>query len=496
MKKPSKVVLVYPDVVDIFPEIPINTLAKYPPMMPMGVFYLAAALEQAGHQVKVFDNALYEYPNDKMSELVLAEKPDVVGFSTTFKNITNARAVAAEIKKKNQAVKVIFGGAQASAFSAEVAALPFVDLVICGEAEEAFPAALESTNWPDNKIMIGGPVEDLNSLPYPARHLADVDGYQKKWPAVPTFSLITSRGCPYRCTFCSLPPHCRKYRARDPINVVDEIELLIKTYGAKTISFMEDNFALDNKRTLAICEEIIKRGLKFKWRCDTRVNNVSKELLAKMKEAGLWIIFFGVESGSQRILDMLKKDITLEETRLAFAWCRELGIETFASLMLGVPGETREEIFASFDFLQEIEPAQFSFQTFVGMPGSPLYEEIKEKKLYSRSWETALIISTPQLSDGEALKMQAEITFRSNLYKLLRALKLKLPAGDYQYHYDQEGFRNLDHDLSRVLSQIKQNRHLAVEFLSKKSAELKLKPPDNFTVTLIKYLETLLSALG
>jgi anaerobic magnesium-protoporphyrin IX monomethyl ester cyclase len=484
-----KIILVYPDIVDVSRRYQVNTLSKYPPLMPLGILYLAAVLLQKNHEVKIFDNSVWELPNRTLLELILRENPDAVGFSTTFKNIGNARIIAKHLKVKNKKIKIIFGGPQASYFAKEITALPYVDLTIIGEAEETLPRVLEKNfeclseinglclkdNY-GNIVSTGNstPVEDLDSLPYPARQLWDLETFHRKWPNNTIFTMITSRGCPYRCTFCSLPPHCRKYRARDPIKVVDEIEYLINHFGAKTIDFMEDNFALNRERTYKICNEIIKRKLKFSWRCDTRVDNVTPELLAKMKEAGLRFIFFGIESGSQKILDFLKKDITIEQIRNAFSWCKELGINTFASFMLGIPGETCADIFNSFDFMTELEPTQFSFQTYVGIPGSELYHYLKKNNLFCDTWENALLVSTKQLPRKETIRMEKEISFRSKLYNLLRVFKIALPKQDYDYHYDKKAWRNILSQLTKILLRLKENPEKAIRKLKLIGVKIKL----------------------
>lgn len=506
-----RVVLVHPDIVDVSQKYQINTLSKYPAVMPLGILYIAAVLEEKGHEVKAYDNALSEIPNPALARMILDCQPDVVGFSVTFKNIGNARIIAKLIKKQNRNIKIIFGGPQVCYIPQEVIVLPYVDIVTIGEGEALLLSILNQgfrdlENIPNiyfkdrsGKVISTGrkPVPaDLDRLPYPARHLLDANEYKRKWPEVPTFTMITSRGCPYRCTFCSLPPQEKKYRTRDPFKVVDEIEHLIKTYDARTIAFMEDNFALDKKHVIKICEEIIKRKIKIRWSCETRVNNVTRDLLARMKEAGLWNIFLGVESGSQNILDLLKKDITIEEIKTAFAWCKELGIETFASFMLGIPGETRNDVFDSFDFMSSLQPSQFSFQTYVGIPGSELYEFMKSNKLYSAAWESVLFVSTKQLPRKEIIKLEKEIGFRSGVYKLLRTLKLELPPKDHETHYNKPWLKNIVQELTETLPLVKQDPEKGIKMLQKLILCFnKIKKTDVFTKRILIYCYLLLGLI-
>lgn len=492
-----KAVLVYPSIVDVSRRFQINTLAKLPAQMPLGILYLAAVLEQKDHQVKVYDNELDETPNSKLSQEILEYDPDVVGLSTTFKNIGNGREIARQIKAKNKKIKIIFGGPQASCLAQEVIKHSFIDIVAVGEAEEILAEILDKNFSELEKIPglifkdssgkltftgIRTPVKDLDSLPFPARHLIDVHEYKRKWPRATNFTVFTSRGCPYRCTFCSLPDYYKKYRTRSPMKVVDEIEHLIKTFEIREFDFSEDNFAINPHRVRQICDEIIRRKIKVRWACCTRVDNVTPELLAKMKEAGLWLVFFGVESGSQRILDFLKKDITLDQVRNAFGWCRELGIDTLASFMLGIPGETKKDIFASFNLLRELDPPQFSFQTYVGIPGSELYDYVKKNELYSNVWESALIVSTGGLSRKEIIKMEKEIHFRSVLFKWLRMFKIPFPSASEKYYHNRKHLKNIITKITDALNLVQTNSEKAKALFQRINMHLKkARNPDAFT---------------
>lgn len=488
-----KIALVYPDAVDVSGKYHVNTLSKYQTMAPLGIMYLAAILEQEGHKAKIYDNALYEHSTQELVELILKDQPDAVCFSTTFKNIQNARAAAKKLKSKRKGLPIIFGGPQVSYFPEEEIKHGFIDIIILGEAEHLLPEII-AQGLKDRSGIVGPaePVQDLDSLPYPAWHLWDIETYKKKWPNIPVFSMVTSRGCPYHCTFCSLPDHCRKYRTRDPVKVVDELEFLVKRYNARTVAFMEDNFALNRDRVSRICDEIIKRDLKVRWTCDTRVNNVTFDLLKKMKAAGLQTVLFGVESGSQKTLDWLKKGITLDQVRATFAWCQQLGIKTFASFMIGIPGETKADIFNTFDFMCSIKPAQTSFQTYVAIPGSELYDYVKQKKLYSAVWETALIVSTKELPRSEAAKMEKELTLRTKLYQLFRRLGLDLSKNDHELHYDKKHYKRLIDELTQAGTDLKEGPEKSLNILKKIALKLsKIRRPDRLSNRVVIYCHLL-----
>jgi radical SAM superfamily enzyme YgiQ (UPF0313 family) len=171
----------------------------------------------------------------------------------------------------------------------------------------------------------------------------------------------------------------RKYRMRSPKNVVDELEYLHKTYHAAQFTFYDDAFTVDQTRTAEICDEIERRGLKIKWDCETRVDMVSKPLLAKMKKAGCLAVWFGVESGSKKVLTDMGKGFSLTQTRKAFKWAKEAGLMTVAGVILGFPGETKESAWETVRFVQELNPNDVGFYIATPYPGTPMYEEVKAK---------------------------------------------------------------------------------------------------------------------
>jgi radical SAM superfamily enzyme YgiQ (UPF0313 family) len=225
--------------------------------------------------------------------------------------------------------------------------------------------------------------------------------------------LATSRGCVYWCEFCAtVRMHGRKYRMRSPKNVVDELEFLHRTYGVSKFTFCDDAFTVDQPRIEALCTEILKRGLKIEWNCGTRVDMLTKELLVKMKEAGCISVWFGVESGSQQVLDAMKKGITLELTAKVFAWVRELGLKPVPNVILGFPGETKERAWKTIKFVEQISPDDVGFYNVATpFPGTPMYDLVKEKGWlkvtdFDRYDTTKPIFETPWLSMKELEKLR------------------------------------------------------------------------------------------
>lgn len=193
----------------------------------------------------------------------------------------------------------------------------------------------------------------------------------------------TSRGCPFDCVFCSVGSiWSRKYRCFSAQRIIEEVKYLVEKYNVKGIYFREDNFTLNKDRVVEFCEGLLSQSVNIKWVCETRVDTLSYELLELMGKSGCKGLYFGIESGSQRMLDFMKKGITIEEVEKAFNWCNELGIESHASFVVGVPTETAEERKQTVEFSKKIRATTCGFNVFVGIPKSELYDYVLDKRLY------------------------------------------------------------------------------------------------------------------
>ncbi|GAH48998.1 unnamed protein product, partial [marine sediment metagenome] len=224
----------------------------------------------------------------------------------------------------------------------------------------------------------------------------------------------------------------RKYRFRSSESIVNEIELLINEYNAKGIYFREDLFTVNEKRVMALCDEIRKRGLDFDWECESRVDTINEEMLTAMKGSGCKLIWFGVESGSQRILDDLNKQITLSQIREAYRLCQRVGIKAGASFMIGVPGETIDDIQNTIALAEELKPEFAWFNIFTGYPTSPLYEYVKKNKLYDKEINHGiLIVKTNEFDRRKLEKIQRYADRKVNGYmkRLFRQAFLEVKKG-------------------------------------------------------------------
>jgi radical SAM superfamily enzyme YgiQ (UPF0313 family) len=432
---------------------------------PLGLAYVAAALEKAGFQVEILDNYLLNHQIDYIKREIKRLSPEIVGI--TCGSVTYQRCIetAKAVKEVIPSCKVVVGGPHPSYMPESMLQHPEIDYVVLGEGERAIvELATNITKHEDDRPIATIPgvafryegkmvktaprfIRDMDQIPYPARHLLLMHLYDRAIEFLsdkPVDTMNIIRGCPYNCAFCETKNLWgQTCRAFSPPRVVEEIDHLIKNYGSKGIYFVGDNFTIQKKRTIEICKLIKKQKLDIEWVCDTRVDLISRELLKEMKDAGCQTIWFGVESGSPRILEKINKGITLEQAVHAFKLCREEGIHIASSFMLGIPGETAEDMKATFKFAQKLDPDWCQFNIFVAYPFSSLYEEIMQKGLYDRVDDFVVYVKTEDFNYESLLKVQKQFQTGYNLSpkRILRKIR-------------REGFLTVLRKSHRLLSSI------------------------------------------
>jgi len=376
------------------------------PQPPLGLASIAAVLEGEGHTVSVLDaNALNLPPQDIVEQL---PESDVVGITAMTPTINHAMGIAHHLRLARPGLPVILGGAHATLLPQEtLAAAPEIDYIVRGEGEatiiellraiegHASPKDIPGITYRDGGSIVSTPARDngvdITALPFPAYHLLAGYRYRPHPPhglARPFMAAVTSRGCPYRCAYCSKPVFGSRFRGQAPERVVDEIAYLQERFGVREIAFYDDVFTLDKKRAHAIAAGILERGLRVRWTCESRVNLVDGELLRHMKRAGCYAVAYGIESASPEILEILHKDITLEQVEAAVRVTREVGIQTVGYLMIGSPGETPDTIAATLDLARrlKLDFAQFSLTT--PFPGTELYQLYRQEAEADVPWES------------------------------------------------------------------------------------------------------------
>ncbi len=371
-----------------------------PKSEPLSLLYIATYLNKHGHHAEVVDCEAEGLSLQELEARIQMNNYDVVGVAMLTAMYSQSVIVCNFVKKINPNIKVIVGGSHANLRPKETAEKEnSIDVVTVNEAELTFIELIEVFQGRKELKNVQGiaykdkateevivtperpKVQDLDFFPIPDRGLLNMKLYRPSvsyYRRLPAYTIITTRGCPYRCTFCATAK--TGYRMHSVPRVIEEMRILVEDYGAKEILIRDDTFTLNRKRTLELCDAIIAAGFhkKVTWDCITRVNLVDKELLMKMKEAGCWGMHFGVEGGTQKLIDTIHKDTTLEVIRTAFQLCREVGIETRGYFMVGMPGSTPEDDLETIAFAKEVDPDWAQFTIATPYPGTQLFDEAEQ----------------------------------------------------------------------------------------------------------------------
>lgn len=360
------------------------------------LLYLVPYLREDGHEVRYMEG-LFSTPHEVLAS-ISEYQPHLVGMTVTSVDWSNAKTLAKTIKMRFPDVMVAVGGIHPTLWKErcfdECGSL---DIVVYGEGEttirelaeridhSASLADVKGIVYRDNGTIVTTPprslVEDIDTLPFPDRSVVDLSQYLPSptfYHRLPHASIIGSRGCPYQCTFCHTERHTRMRSAE---NIADEIEMLQKRYGVVDVAFWDDTFTLSERRAFDICDEILRRDLDVAWCVNARADKVSRPLLQKMKRAGCWRILYGIESGVQKNIDTLKKDLTLEEIERAVRFTNDAGIEAYGTFMFGIPGETYEEGLRTIEFACSIGLDFAVFVSLTPFPGSEVYEDVKAGRI-------------------------------------------------------------------------------------------------------------------
>ncbi|MFK7894632.1 MAG: radical SAM protein [Myxococcota bacterium] len=356
---------------------------------PLGVLFIAAILERLDHNVRVIDCQVEEYTYEEVEAEIEKAEYDLLGLTVMTFSLIDSKMVTALAKKHHPTKPIVWGGPHLHIYAIETAKFPDVDFVCTGEGEAAIEQLTQflagELPWEDvrgigrvldGKYEFNGPgeaVQDLDSLPFVARHLTPYHKYGSilaKGRTVTT--LFTSRGCPYKCAFCDRPQLRPNFRARSAESVVEEIETCYEM-GIDEFIIYDDTFTVDKKRVHAICDEIIDRGLKIYWDCRTSVNAMDEPLIEHMAQAGCVGIHYGVEAGTEKIQKAINKNLRLDRVGEIFRLTRKHGIKTMAYFILGNPTETREDIEEGFRFLKQIDPDFVHLTSLTPFPATEIY---------------------------------------------------------------------------------------------------------------------------
>ena len=369
----------------------------------LGISYIAANLEKAGYDVKFIDSMALGLSAQQTKKAIMDYGPNIVGI--TAMTVTFLGALEAARIAKECGALVVMGGPHFSIFPQESMSHEEIDYAIFGEGEESMVhlvRAIEENRsvenikgliWRENgTVRVNEPaiIDDLESLPVPARHLTPFNSYRFIGARTPFATVLTQRGCPFKCGYCATDNPMRKVRFRKIESVLDEIELLVKDFGTREINFAVETFTLKRNFTVALCEGILKRNIKVRWQAPTRVDCVDSELLKLMYRAGCWQLRFGIESGNQRILDLMNKNVTLEMIESAVNLVKKAGMQTVGYFILGYVDEDAQSLENTISFAKKLDLDSAVFYLGVPYYKTNFHELAVERRLidknYWREW--------------------------------------------------------------------------------------------------------------
>jgi anaerobic magnesium-protoporphyrin IX monomethyl ester cyclase len=419
--------------------------------MSLGLGYLAAVLEKNGYAVDVIDCQLLKPTQKELLGELIRRRPDVVGVSATTITYRPALEIVKTAKEFCPDCLTILGGAHVTVMGEQtLSEQPEVDIAVRGEGEQTMLELADlisesnlkdldkvaGINFRKNGKIVQTPdrpfIQNLDELPFPAHKHFPLNKYRIFGKMY--LPIITSRGCPFQCAFCIAAVMCgRRFRARSPKNVVDELEWLRDTCRVDAVIFYDDVFTFDKKRALKICEEMKNRKVGLPWDARTRVDLVSKEILVKMRDANCQRVLFGIESGSQQVLNNMKKGTTVEQGERAIKWAKEAGLFVDVNLIFGYPGETTDMRKQTVDFVRKTKPDTASLFLATPYPGTEL-RNLVEKMGWKMSSNWSLyetltpVFENPLLPSEEIRKIRK--TFYNDFY-----------SPSYILHHSLKGIR-------------------------------------------------------
>ena len=417
------------------------------PSPPLGLAYLAAALSEANIAVEVLDLVVFPYSRARLQKVLDRFQPQLVGLTAVTMTVDNAMGVIRDIKGLNPAILTVMGGPHVTFCTRDTLQLNSeLDFIALGEGERTIVdlcrAADQDRDWSSVKGIAyrqgseichtapREPIADLDELPEPARSLLPLGRYRALGMPI---SLTTSRGCPFKCIFCvGRKMVGSQVRYRNPVKVVDEMQYLA-TLKFHQINIADDLFTANKKHCLAVCDEIVRRGLQLKWTSFARVDTVSEEILTHMKAAGCSAVSFGIESGNPQILKTIKKGITREQVVAAVDMCRRTGVAPFASFILGLPGETPQTIRETLDFGEQLKALglSYGFHLLAPFPGTEIREDSEHYgiRILTHDWSqyhaNRAIVET-EAADRQMLD-EIVIGWEDEYNQLLGDIKRRMP---------------------------------------------------------------------
>jgi radical SAM superfamily enzyme YgiQ (UPF0313 family) len=375
--------------------------------------------------VRLRDCIVEDVDHSRLSHIIAAAKPQLVVFNSVTPALVSDLSVARIAKAVDPSVRCAAIGIHGTALPRETLELePALDFVVRGEpemtvaelAEGRDPAGIAGISYRCNGDVAHNPgrpfLADLDDLPFPAWDLICTELYRMPFSGERFLLVGTGRGCPHACTFCADRTYYgNRLRLRSPESVVAELERNLRDFGIRDFLFWSESFTLSRRFAAAVAEQIVRRDLRVRWVCNSRVDHVDRELLELLRRAGCWMIGYGVEAGVQRILDSMRKGVTIEQARAAVTASRAAGLQVTGHCVLGYPGETRADILQTIRFARELDLDFAQFYCAVPFPGSELYDEARRAGWiisddWSRFEQNFSVLNTPQLTAQEVMDLR------------------------------------------------------------------------------------------
>jgi len=413
---------------------------------PQGLASLAAVTIRSGYDTAIMDCAALKMDIKAILNRLSEFRPDCVGITCTTTTMQNAGFIATEVKNHFPSVKIIVGGAHMTALAKDtLLKFPAIDIGVIGEGEEVLIELLDAIKSDKPLIQVSGIatrsssdqvvvntrkelISNIDTLPLPAWNLLPSIKKFYKPPGdsinrMPAVGLVTSRGCPGKCIFCDNLTYGRVFRPHSAGYVLRMIEDLVKNHGVREIYFQDDYFMASKKRLIEICNRLISANLDLTWTCTGRITkSIDDDLLKLMKRAGCWQICYGIESGSQSILDVIMKDINLEEIKFCVAKTRRSGLCVKGFFMLGNFMETEETMDKTIKFIRELPLTDFHMCYFVPYPGSPAYKTADNYGEFNKEWNKANLYTPecfiPRGLTKDILKTKFKRCYSAHYFKL------------------------------------------------------------------------------
>ncbi|GAM08848.1 putative methyltransferase [Geobacter sp. OR-1] len=384
-----------PDITTIFNVMP-----------PLGIMSIAAYLEQRGVAAEIIDCYATPLPQSELVKEIVRHGPDLVGFSCTTSSFLEGYDIASRLKELAPQIMTVFGGAHAcSAGASLLDGFPAIDCLVIGEGEQTFyelvtaegrdiaaiPGVASRVNGKGVLSSERELIPDLDTLPFPAYHL--LPEFPRRYflplfsyPKAPNTSIISSRGCPYQCSYCDRSVFNRGFRFNSPEYIVEHMAHLHRNYGIRHVFFYDDLFTTDRKRVAEFCALKEKQGLQVGYNCIARLEHVDAELLQLLKRSGCWQVNFGIESGDPEVIKKHRKFYGLDEVQQKLQLVKDTGMRVKGLFMVGLPGETEETIRRTIDYALALPLDEINVTMFTPFPGAPVYATIREHGEFNEEW--------------------------------------------------------------------------------------------------------------